>query len=126
MSCARIPGCRALWERLRFIMSDDVLAQLSATIKARRAADAGKSYTKKLLEAGIVKCAKKLGEEAAETVIAAVGQGEDELKAEAADLLYHLLVVLECRGVALEDVLDVLSARVGTSGLDEKKSRSKK
>lgn len=105
-------------------MSDDVLGQLAATIKTRRAETAEKSYTRQLIEAGPQRCAKKLGEEAAELVIAAVAQGDAEVTAEAADVLYHLLVLLESRGVALSDVLAVLKGRMGTSGLVEKAGRS--
>ncbi len=105
-------------------MSDDVLGKLAATIKARRAAASDTSYTRQLLDAGVERCAKKFGEEAIETVIAATHQGNDELKAEAADLLYHLLVLLECRQVALADVLGVLDNRTGTSGLTEKAQRA--
>ena len=104
-------------------MPGDTLKKLVATIKARRAATAAKSYTRQLLEGGPVKCAKKLGEEAIETVIAGVHQDDDALKAEAADLIYHLLVLLEARSIALEDVLAVLEARMGTSGVEEKASR---
>ncbi len=80
-------------------MSDDVLLQLAATIRARRAAAPDSSYTRQLLDAGPARCAKKLGEEAVETVIAGVGESDEALKEEAADLLYHLLVLLESRGV---------------------------
>lgn len=104
-------------------MSHDVLDRLEATIRARRSAAADRSYTRQLLDAGPAKCAKKLGEEAVETVIAAVHQDDAALKAEAADLLYHLLVVLEVRGVPLADVLAVLDERTGVSGVDEKASR---
>ena len=104
-------------------MSDDTLERLAATIKARRAEAAGKSYTRQLLDAGPVKCAKKFGEEAVEAVIAATAQDEDALKCEAADVLYHLLVLLESRNVALADVLAVLRQREGTSGIAEKASR---
>lgn len=104
-------------------MADDVLEALAATIKARRAAAADKSYTRQLLDAGPERCARKLGEEAVETVIAALGDDPAALTAEAADLLYHLLVLLECRGVALADVLAVLAARGATSGLAEKAAR---
>ncbi len=104
-------------------MSSDTLASLAATIKARREAVADTSYTRKLLDGGPQRCAKKLGEEAAETVIAGVAGTDDELRAEAADLLYHLLVLLECRGVALADVMGVLAGRMGTSGIAEKASR---
>jgi phosphoribosyl-ATP pyrophosphohydrolase len=102
----------------------DVLLQLAATISARRSAAADSSYTRQLLDAGPAKCAKKLGEEAIETVIAGVGQDSAALKAEAADLIYHLMVLLESRGVALEEVLQLLESRMGASGLKEKASRA--
>jgi phosphoribosyl-ATP pyrophosphohydrolase len=104
-------------------MTDDVLLRLAATIRARRAEPAAASYTRQLLDAGPLRCAKKLGEEATETVIAGVAQGDGELASEAADLIYHLLVLLECRNVALADVLGVLEARMGRSGLAEKAAR---
>jgi phosphoribosyl-ATP pyrophosphohydrolase len=107
-------------------MSDHVLLRLAATIKARRTADAAKSYTRELLDAGPDRCAKKLGEEAVETVLAAVGGDEAALTREAADLLYHLMVLLESRQVALADVLAELEARTGTSGLAEKAARGDK
>lgn len=106
-------------------MNDDVLLRLAATISARRANSAEKSYTSQLLEAGTARCARKFGEEAVEAVIAAMAQSDAELKAEAADVLYHLLVLLESRNVALADVLFVLEGRMGMSGLAEKASRSK-
>lgn len=106
-------------------MTDDVLLRLAATISARRADSAEKSYTRQLLDAGPARCAKKFGEEAVEAVIAATAQSDAELKAEAADVLYHLLVLLECRNVPLADVLAVLERRMGTSGLAEKAARSK-
>lgn len=104
-------------------MSDDVLNALAAVIADRRGADAEKSYTKSLLDGGPEKCAKKFGEEAAELVIAAVAQGDDALKGEAADVLYHLLVVLAARDVTLEDVLEELRGRTGMSGHEEKAQR---
>lgn len=108
-------------------MSNDILERLAATIRARRTATAsGSSYTRQLLDAGLAGCAKKLGEEAIETVIAATSESEDKLKEEAADLLYHLLVLLESRSVSLEDVLSVLERRSGTSGLEEKSSRTQR
>ncbi|MEE9359836.1 MAG: phosphoribosyl-ATP diphosphatase [Hyphomicrobium sp.] len=108
-------------------MSNDILERLAATIRARRTAAAtGSSYTRQLLDAGPAGCAKKLGEEAIETVIAATSESEDKLKEEAADLLYHLLVLLESRSVSLEDVLSVLERRSGTSGLEEKSSRTQR
>ena len=107
-------------------MSDDVLVQLAATISARRAAAPDSSYTRQLLDAGPARCAKKLGEEAIETVIAGAGESDQALKEEAADLLYHLLVLLECRGVGIADVLGVLEKRGGVSGLKEKAERGKR
>lgn len=106
-------------------MSGDTLTRLAATIAARRTASADSSYTRQLLDAGPARCAKKLGEEAVETVIAALGESEAALASEAADLMYHLLVLLESRGVPLNDVLGVLEARTGQSGLAEKAARSK-
>lgn len=100
------------------------LAQLTATIKERRSAAAEKSYTKSLIEAGPEKCAKKLGEEATETIIAALAEDQDALRNEAADLLYHLLVLLEAKGVTLEEVEAVLASRMGLSGHEEKARRS--
>ena len=106
-------------------MSNDILERLAATIRARRTAT-GSSYTRQLLDAGPAGCAKKFGEEAIETVIAATSESEDKLKEEVADLLYHLLVLLESRSVSLEDVLSVLEQRSGTSGLEEKSSRTQR
>lgn len=106
-------------------MSDDVLTRLAATIRARRTQGADTSYTSQLLEAGAEKCARKFGEEAIETVIAGIAQSPQSLKAEAADVLYHLLVLLEARGVSLSDVLAELDARAGVSGLAEKAARGK-
>ncbi len=101
------------------------LDRLAALIAARRSAVADTSYTRQLLDSGIDRCAKKFGEEAVEAVIAAVSADPAALQAEAADTLYHLLVLLECRGVALADVLAVLDGRMGTSGLDEKAARTR-
>jgi phosphoribosyl-ATP pyrophosphohydrolase len=106
-------------------MNDDVLKLLEKTIRARKAASGDVSYTRKLLDGGPEKCAKKLGEEAVETVIAGVSQDNAALTGEAADLLYHLLVLLEVRDVPLDDVLAELESRMGQSGLEEKASRSK-
>ncbi|MDB5444179.1 MAG: phosphoribosyl-ATP diphosphatase [Phenylobacterium sp.] len=101
----------------------DVLERLAQTIAARNSAEAGTSYTAQLL-ADPARAAKKLGEEAIETVIAALGADKDALAAESADLIYHWLVVLAAAGVSLDDVAAKLEAREGTSGLDEKASRS--
>src|SRR3981081_718095 len=96
---------------------------LAVTIDARAASGGQASYTRKLLDKGPEHCAKKLGEEAVETVIAAVENNRDHLIAEAADLLFHLLVVLKSRGVKLEDVEAALAQRTKMSGLEEKAAR---
>lgn len=101
-------------------MADNVLDRLSQTIRSRREADGDDSYTRQLLDGGVERCAKKFGEEAAETLIAALAQDERALTHEAADLIYHLLVLLEVRGVALADVMAELEGRMGQSGLAEK------
>lgn len=107
-------------------MTKDVLRQLAKTIRDRRAASGEVSYTRKLLDGGPETCAKKLAEEAGETVIAGVSQDGEALKREAADLIYHLLVLLEARDVPLDDVLAELERRMGASGLEEKASRAGK
>jgi phosphoribosyl-ATP pyrophosphohydrolase len=98
---------------------------LADTIDARAASSGEGSYTRKLLDKGAEHCAKKLGEEAVETVIAAVENDRDHLIAESADLLFHLLVLLKSRGVTLEEVEAVLAKRTTMSGLEEKASRKK-
>lgn len=107
-------------------MGNDVLKQLAATIRSRRLEGAETSYTNQLLEAGPEKCARKFGEEAVEVVIAGIAQSPQSLKSEAADVLYHLLVLLEARGVAFDDVLMELERRSGTSGLAEKAARAQR
>lgn len=104
-------------------MASDTLERLEATIRARREAAVDRSYTRQLLDAGPPRCARKLGEEAVELVIAAVHQDDGAVKAEAADLIYHLLVLLEARNVRFADVLAELDARAGISGVDEKAAR---
>ena len=104
-------------------MTSFTLADLERIVAERGAASPEESWTAKLLAAGPERAAKKLGEEAVEAVIAAVKGDRDELIAESADLLYHLLVVLRARDVALRDVLSQLEARTGRSGLAEKASR---
>jgi phosphoribosyl-ATP pyrophosphohydrolase len=100
----------------------DVLERLAATVAARKGADPGASYTAQLL-ADPARAAKKLGEEAVETVIAAVQADPDALASESADLIYHWLVLLAASGVDLDAVAAKLEAREGTSGLAEKASR---
>lgn len=104
-------------------MSDFTLADLEKIVAARAKASPEESWTAKLIAAGPDRAAKKLGEEAVEAVIAAVQGDRDALIAESADLLYHLLVVLLSRDVALQDVLSQLEARTARSGLAEKAAR---
>ncbi len=99
------------------------LDKLAAIVRARRDAAAEKSYTRSLFEAGVPRIAKKLGEEAVETVIAALGEDKKSLEGEIADLLYHLLVLMEARGISLDDVLLELERRTSRSGLEEKAAR---
>jgi phosphoribosyl-ATP pyrophosphohydrolase len=103
--------------------SDSPLARLAATIAARRDADPESSWTAKLMARGPEKCAEKFGEEAVEAVIAAVKGDPAALTAEAADVLYHLLVMCAARGVTLADIEAELARREGRSGLDEKAAR---
>jgi len=105
-------------------MSDaDVLERLYATIESRRGADPETSWTAKLFHQGRAKIAQKVGEEAVEVNIAALVQGADELAAESADLLYHLLVLWADAGVAPADVWAELAKREGLSGIEEKRAR---
>ncbi len=99
------------------------LSDLAARVKERAQASAGESYTRKLLDKGISHVAKKFGEEAAETVIAAVSEDKSRVISETADLLYHLVVLLEARGVSIAEVESALAARTAQSGLAEKASR---
>jgi phosphoribosyl-ATP pyrophosphohydrolase len=102
------------------------LADLAKIIAERaRSGDAG-SYTAKLVGAGVGRCAKKFGEEAVEAALAAVAEDDAALTAEAADVLYHLLVMLEARGVPLDAVMAELKTRTARSGLAEKASRKRK
>lgn len=100
-----------------------VLDDLAATIETRKSADPDSSWTAKLLSKGPEKCAEKFGEEAVEAIIEAVKGDRARLTAEAADVLYHLLVMLAARNVPLGDVLDELSRRRGVGGIDEKARR---
>lgn len=102
---------------------DNVLLRLADIIRARRADSPDASYTRKLLDGGPKRCAKKLGEEAAETLIAAVAEDDAALCNECADLIYHLMVLLESRNVAFEHVLAILEGRMGVSGHAEKAAR---
>lgn len=99
------------------------LAALAATIASRKGADPETSWTAKLFAKGPEKCAEKFGEEAVEAIIEAVKGDKARLTSEAADVLYHLLVMLAARDVSLADVEAELARREGTSGIEEKASR---
>ncbi|WP_415392913.1 phosphoribosyl-ATP diphosphatase [Paracoccus sp. SJTW-4] len=99
------------------------LERLAATVESRRGADPESSWTAKLLSRGPEKCAEKFGEEAVEAIIEAVRGDRERLTSEAADVLYHLLVMLAARGVTLAEVLAELERREGVSGIKEKASR---
>ncbi len=101
------------------------LETLDERIAVRAAASPDESYTAKLIAAGVQRVAKKLGEESTEAVIAAVAGNREELTGEAADVLYHLLVLLRAAGVPLSDVMATLEARTAQSGIAEKASRPK-
>jgi phosphoribosyl-ATP pyrophosphohydrolase len=104
-------------------MTDFTLADLERIVAERgRSGDPG-SYTAKLLGEGVERCAKKFGEEAVEAALAAVSGDRKALTAEAADVLYHLLVMLEAGGVSLAEVMSELQRRTAQSGLQEKASR---
>ena len=104
-------------------MEMDTLSRLEATIAERRSASPDQSYVARLHARGLPVIARKLGEEATEAVVAALAGSKDELVGEAADVLFHLLVLLDHKGVALEDVLAELDRRDGVSGLAEKAAR---
>ena len=104
-------------------MSRFTLADLEQRVSDRAQASAEKSYTRQLLDKGVSHCAKKFGEEAVEAVMAAVAEDRDRLIAESADVLYHLLVVLEARGIKLAEIEALLETRSKKSGLEEKASR---
>ncbi|MCU9840124.1 phosphoribosyl-ATP diphosphatase [Ruegeria sp. WL0004] len=103
----------------------NILHDLATTIEARKGADPDSSWTAKLLAKGPEKCAEKFGEEAIEAIIEAVKGDRAKLTSEAADVLYHFLVMLAARDVALDDVLAELARRQGLSGIAEKAARPK-
>jgi phosphoribosyl-ATP pyrophosphohydrolase len=106
-------------------MSDFTLADLETIIARRSTSDDDASYTRKLVAKGMATCAKKLGEEGVEAALAAVAGSRKELVGEAADLLYHLLVVLKVADVPLAAVMDELAGRTVRTGLEEKAARPK-
>ena len=103
----------------------DTLSRLAATITARRTADPETSWVAKLNQRGVPVIARKLGEEAIETVIAALTGSREELVGEAADTLFHLLVLLDAKGVSIGEVLAELERREGLSGIAEKAGRDR-
>ncbi|MBF0251640.1 MAG: phosphoribosyl-ATP diphosphatase [Alphaproteobacteria bacterium] len=105
--------------------NSEILERLYATIESRKGADPETSWTAKLFAKGRGKIAQKVGEEAVETVIAALSEGPEKLASESADLLYHLMVLWADAGVKPEDVWAELQQREGTSGVAEKQSRPK-
>jgi len=110
---------------IKALMARFTIHDLAATIETRAASGGDTSYTRKLLDKGAEHCAKKLGEEAVETVIAAIENNRDNLAAESADLIFHLLVLLKARGLTLADVENVLAQRTTMSGLEEKAARKR-
>ena len=106
-------------------MTSFTIHDLAATIDARAASSGEVSYTRKLLDKGAEHCAKKFGEEAVETVIAAVENDREHLIAESADLMFHWLVLLKARGVSLAEVEATLAQRTQMSGLEEKAARKR-
>lgn len=104
-------------------MTAFTLHDLEKRVEMRAKESADVSYTRKLLDRGVAQCAKKLGEEAVEAAIAAISEDRQRVIGEAADMLYHLLVVLHARGVKLDEVEAELGARTRQSGLDEKAAR---
>jgi phosphoribosyl-ATP pyrophosphohydrolase len=106
-----------------WLMPNFTIRDLEKRVHDRARESAEVSYTRKLLDRGVDQCAKKLGEEAVEAAIAAVSDDRQGLVKEAADLIYHLLVVLHARGISLDEVEAELGARTRQSGLDEKAAR---
>ncbi|HEY2757722.1 MAG TPA: phosphoribosyl-ATP diphosphatase [Pseudolabrys sp.] len=104
-------------------MTKFTLADLEIRVRERAQASAAESYTRALIDKGVAHCAKKMGEEAFETALAAVQDDKSRVIAESADLLYHLMVLLEARGVTLDEVEAELDRRTAQSGHEEKASR---
>jgi phosphoribosyl-ATP pyrophosphohydrolase len=105
-------------------MGKFTIHDLEERVRERAQASADISYTRKLLDRGVAQCAKKFGEEAIETALAAVGEDRERVIAEASDLIYHLLVLLAARGITLAEVEAALAARTHQSGLEEKAART--
>ncbi len=105
-------------------MTTFTLDDLAKIVATRARSGDPKSYTRSLIAKGVGRCAKKLGEEAVEAAIAAAEGDREGVRAEAADVLYHLLVVLEASDVSLASVMEELAGRTGQTGLEEKASRA--
>ena len=106
-------------------MTEHFIDRLFATIESRKGGDPDKSYVAKLHGRGLNKIAEKLGEEAIETIVAAVAKDKAETVAESADLLFHLMVLWSAKGIAPDEVFAELARREGVSGIDEKKGRAR-
>jgi len=104
----------------------DILTRLAATIETRKGGNPDESYVAKLIDRGPDYAARKLGEEAVETVVAALAGSDGELVGEAADVIFHLSVLLAARDLSILDALGELARREGLSGIDEKNARSAK
>jgi len=111
------------WKWYFNTMSKFTLVDLEQRISDRAKAPSEQSYTRQLLDKGVAQCAKKFGEEAVEAVLAAVGEDRERVIAESADVLYHLMVMLQARGVKLAEIEALLETRTKKSGLEEKASR---
>jgi phosphoribosyl-ATP pyrophosphohydrolase len=107
-------------------MTTFTLTDLEMRIQERAKAGAEGSYTRQLLDRGVAQCAKKFGEEAVEAALAAVVEDRDRVIGEAADVLYHLLVLLKARDISLAEVEALLATRTKKSGLEEKASRKER
>lgn len=103
----------------------EILAALADTVRRKRQDSPEQSYTARLLHEGVEKCAKKLGEEAVEAALAAMTARKERVRAEAADVFYHLLVLLEASGVELAQVMEELAGRMDEGGFEEKASRKR-
>ncbi|GGD68256.1 phosphoribosyl-ATP diphosphatase [Croceicoccus mobilis] len=106
--------------------TSEILASLAATIESRKGGDPETSYVAKLFDRGPDYIARKLGEEAVETVVAALAGSDEELVGEAADVIFHLCVLLSARDLTIADALNELARREGMSGIEEKLSREPK
>ena len=103
---------------------NDVLQELNNVIKSKKDQPTDKSYTASLLKSGLNTCAEKFGEEAIELIVAAVNKDTENFNNEAADVLFHLLVLIESKESSIDTILDILKGRMGTSGHLEKENRT--